>query len=88
MKILALEREAPITDAVANADKDSASSASILRAVAGRLWQLTQGSVVRESCFDAGRHTAVLVLECGDLAEALEARRLWPLVGHQSVQGP
>lgn len=84
MKILALEREVPVkdavTDAITDAGPDPAPSASLLRAEARRLWELAQGSVVRESYFDADRHTAVLVLECADLDEARQHLSTLPLV--------
>lgn len=72
MKILAMERELP--------GAGPAFSDPVLRAEAQRLWELVQQSVVRESYFDAGRHAAVLVLECGDLGEAQQHLSTLPLV--------
>jgi hypothetical protein len=39
-------------------------------AEAGRLWELVQAGVVRETYFRSDRRSAVLVLECADLEEA------------------
>ena len=64
MKILALERE--------TAGVTAEQYAPHLKAEAGRVWELCQAGIIRETHFDAERHTAVLILEC---ASTLEARR-------------
>ncbi len=72
MKILALERELP--------EASGASDRSLLRQEAQRIWELVQSGALRETYFDAERHTAVLVLECRDAAEAHELLAGLPLV--------
>jgi hypothetical protein len=72
VKILALEREVASTPAGA--------FASQLRAEAERVWELHQAGVVRELYFRDDRDEAVLVLECGGLAEARAALASLPLV--------
>jgi hypothetical protein len=44
--------------------------APLLQAEARALWTLMQADVVRGAWFDASRHTAVLLLECGSVDEA------------------
>jgi hypothetical protein len=62
MKIMAIEREISQDSGVF--------SAALLRAEARRLWELLQQGIVREAYFNAGSHTAVLMLECQSLSEA------------------
>ena len=37
-----------------------------LKDEARRVWELQQSGALREICFNADQHTAVLVLECSD----------------------
>ncbi len=72
MKILALERETP---GVA----DEAFTPH-LKAEALRAWELHQAGVLRELYFRDDQPTAVLVLECTDVAEAIGVLKTLPLV--------
>jgi hypothetical protein len=72
MKIIALEIESP-TATPAHFEPH-------LRAEARHVWDLQQRGIVREAYFRADRHTAVLVLECEDLAQARELTAEFPLV--------
>jgi hypothetical protein len=72
MKILAIEREQPGVKAE--------QFQSHLQAEALATWRLHQADVVRELYFRADQNTAVLVLECTDLAEAEKALATLPLV--------
>lgn len=72
MKLLALEREVP--DAAGNA------FAPYLKAEAAKAWELYQVGVIREIYFRDDQHTAVLVLECADVAEANDVLKTLPLV--------
>ncbi|OFV82993.1 MAG: superoxide dismutase [Acidobacteria bacterium RBG_13_68_16] len=72
MRILALERDVPgVTDERFEPH---------LRAEARRAWELHQHGVIRELYFRADQDAAVLVLECGSLAEAERALGSLPLV--------
>lgn len=68
MKILALEHEIP-----------GAVGGSLVEE-ARRVWQLQQEGVLREIYFRADQHTAVLMLECHDVAEAQTVLASLPLV--------
>ena len=72
MKILALERELP-----GHADEEYRPH---LRDEAARVWELYQAGLVREMYFHQEQHTAVLVLECADAAEARRLLDSLPLV--------
>jgi hypothetical protein len=72
MKILALEKELP--GATAEAFRP------LLEDEARRVWELLQSGLLREIHFDAIRHTAVIVLECGDVDEARALLSGLPLV--------
>jgi muconolactone delta-isomerase len=72
MKILALENELPGLIA--------ADFQPHLQAEARRIWELQLSGAVREVYFTAGRHTAVLVLECGDAEAARQLLDSLPLV--------
>lgn len=72
MKILAIERDAP--GVVAEA------FAPLLRAEAARVWELYQAGVLRELYFRQDQHSAVLVLECADVAEAVRLLQTLSLV--------
>ena len=72
MKILAIETAVPgIPDGACTPH---------LRAEAKRAWELCLAGVVRELYFRQDRDTAVLVLECEDIAEAREVLGTLPLV--------
>lgn len=71
MRILALETAG---------DGSTAAEAGLLRAEAGRVWQLYASGVIRELHFRADRRDAVLVLECDSVAAAWEALASLPLV--------
>jgi muconolactone delta-isomerase len=72
MKILAFERELP----GATAEKFQ----PLLKAEARRAWELQQSGLLREIYFRADQHTAVLVLECPTVEEALRLLASLPLV--------
>jgi hypothetical protein len=72
MKFLALERELPGATA--------ARFQPLLKDEARRVWELQQSGSLREIYFDARQHTAVLVLECGNLEEAQRLLADLPLV--------
>lgn len=72
MKIIALEIESP--------DAKPEDFELHLRDEARHVWTLQQAGVVREAYFRADRHTAVLVLECDDLAHARSVTDDFPLV--------
>ncbi len=74
MKILALERDQPGLTA--------ADFHPHLKAEATRAWELYQAGLLRELYFDAGAHTAVLILECASLEDAQAALNTLPLVEH------
>ncbi len=73
MKILAIEREAPVVD-------DHAYTLELLQAEAQRAWELYQAGVVRELYFRADRTEAVIILECDSVEEAAAALDSLPLV--------
>jgi hypothetical protein len=83
MKFLALEIERPGAGDFAPHLR-AASAGRIcgphLRAEAARAWELYLAGVIRELYFRADRHTAVLVLECAEAAEARAALATLPLV--------
>lgn len=72
MKILALEQEAP--GVTGDQFKPH------LRAEAARVWELQQADVLREIYFSQDEHTAVLILECADAAQARQVLSTLPLV--------
>ena len=72
MRILALENELP-----GSAGKFTD---EILKSEARRVWELQQAGIIREIYFRADQHTAVLLLECADLAEAERHLAKLPLV--------
>lgn len=73
MRILALERAVP---GVA----DEAFTPELLRAEAACAWKLHQAGHIRELCFRADRHEAVLFLEAPDLGAARAVLAELPLV--------
>ncbi len=72
MKILAIEKE------VASLPPETFQP--YLNSEATKLWALHQAGIVRELYFRQDRSEAVLVLECADVAEALEVLTSLPLV--------
>ena len=72
MKILCIEKEVP---GVKEQDYKS-----LLKAEALRAWELFQKGIVRELYFTQDDHSAVLVLECSDAAEAEKVLNTLPLV--------
>lgn len=72
MKFIALEVEEP------NASAEDFQPH--LKAEALHVWDLQQQGIVREAHFRSDQHTAVLVLECDDLAQAREVTSNFPLV--------
>jgi muconolactone delta-isomerase len=72
MKFLALEKELPGSSAKA--------FQLLLKAEAQRIWELQQAGVIREIYFNSNRHTAVIMLECPDSAEAGRTLATLPLV--------
>jgi muconolactone delta-isomerase len=72
MKFLALEVESP--------NLVSSDFEPYLREEAKHVWELQQQGIIREAYFRADRHTAVLVLECDDLAQARDITASFPLV--------
>lgn len=72
MKIIALEIE-----------KEGLTSADFqpyLKEEAAVVWQLYKQGVIREIHFRADRHSAVLIMECKDVAEAESIINTLPLV--------
>lgn len=72
MKMIALEKERP------GVTPDQYQP--YLKSEAARVWELYQNGYIRESYFHAHKHTAVFVLECGDLQEARALLQTLPLV--------
>jgi muconolactone delta-isomerase len=72
MILLAMEKELP--GATAETFRP------LLKAEARRVWELQQSGALREIYFDAGRHSAVIVLECGGAEEARTILSSLPLV--------
>ena len=72
MKILAIEKERP--GATPERFRPH------LKAEAMRAWELHQAGIIRELHFREDEHSAVLVLECRDVAEARSALDTLPLV--------
>lgn len=72
MKILAIEKEF--------AGKTAEDFQLHLEAEARRVWELYKEGVIREIYFRANRTSAVLILECENLEEAIEILSTLPLV--------
>jgi hypothetical protein len=72
MQILAIEKEQP----GATAEQ----FAPLLKAEAHRAWELTQAGIFRQMFFRADEHSAVIMLECSDLAAANAVLQSLPLV--------
>ncbi|MBN2004189.1 MAG: superoxide dismutase [Anaerolineae bacterium] len=77
MKILALEHDVPGINA---AEGRSQETAPLLRAEAGRVWELQQAGILRELYFRQNENAAVLVLECAGADEAQRVLETLPLV--------
>ena len=73
MKILAIEKE------VAGVTEEQFTE-SLLRAEAGKAWELYQSGVLRELYFTADTHEAVFILECDGADEARSRLAELPLV--------
>ena len=78
MKILAIEKELPGTIAE--------QFQPLLVAEARCVWELYQAGVLRELYFRQDCHTAVLVLECQDVAEARQVLAELPLVANGLIE--
>lgn len=72
MKILALEHELPNT----TAEQFSIHAAAEAR----KAWELHQAGILRELYFRADRTEAILILECGSIAEAQDVLGTLPFV--------
>ena len=72
MKILALEKEL--------SGFTVADFQPLLEAEARGVWELQQSGSLREAYFNADQHTAVLVLECSDIAAARQLLATLPLM--------
>jgi hypothetical protein len=77
MKILAFEKELPGQTAEA--------FQPLLKDEARRIWALQQSGALRETYFRADQHSAVLVLECGDIEEARRLLSTLPLVAAELI---
>jgi len=73
MKILALETE--VSDV-----RDDQFTLELLAEEAQRAWELYQEGTIRELFFSQEKYEAVLILECGDSAEAQRVIDSLPLV--------
>ena len=78
MKILAIEHDLPEV-------RDDQFTPALLQAEARRAWEPLQTGVIRELYFRADRDEAVLVLECTNVAEALEVLSTLPLVREKLI---
>ncbi len=75
MMILAIERPIPSV-------ADAQFTPELAAAEARRAWELHQAGTFRDLYFRADQSSAVLVLECGDVAEARQILASLPLVAH------
>ena len=73
MKVVAISKDLP------GADEEQFTE-DILRAEAGKAWELYQSGILRELYFSADTHEAVLVLECESAEEARRRLAELPLV--------
>jgi muconolactone delta-isomerase len=73
MRILAIEREL-------EGVSESQFTSELGAAEARRVWELYQDGAIRDLYFRADRPSAVLILECRDVAEAERALASLPLV--------
>ncbi len=72
MKILAIEKELP--GATADLFTETA------EAEARRVWELIQEEAIREIYFRRDQNSAVIILECDDLADARDKLQTLPMV--------
>lgn len=72
MKILATSTDAPQANWVGRTD--------LLREEASLIWSLQKSEIIRDIWFTATDHNAVIVLECGSIAEAEGLLSEFPLV--------
>ncbi len=79
MKILAIERDV-------NGVQSEAFTAALKKAEAARIWEHYQAGVIRELYFRADQTSAVLVLECADVNEAMHVLESLPLVGQGLIK--
>jgi hypothetical protein len=73
MRIIAIERPVPGVAETAFTD-------ALLRDEAAQVWRLHRSGDIREPCFRADRHDAVLFLEAADVAAARRVLEQLPLV--------
>jgi muconolactone delta-isomerase len=73
MRILAIERPVEGVD-------DARFTPELLAAEARRAWELAQAGTIRDLYFRADQPSAVLILECEDVAAATDALAALPLV--------
>ncbi len=78
MKILAIEKEIPGVSAE--------QFWPLLKPETRRVWELYQAGVLRELYFRQDCHSAVLVLECQDIAEARQVLAGLPLVANGLIE--
>lgn len=78
MKILAIEKE--------NSGADSGKFGLYSREEARRVWDLYKEGIIREIYFRADKNEAILLLECGDAAEATEILNTLPLVSNGLIR--
>lgn len=72
MKYMAIEKELEW--------KDPDDKVGLLRKEAERIYQIYLSGILRECYFTREKHTAVLILECGDKSEARQVIDSLPLV--------
>lgn len=79
MRILAIERPIPGVE-------DAQFTPELATAESRRAWELYQAGTIRDLYFRADELSAVLVLECQDVAAALNALASLPLVATGLIQ--
>jgi len=78
MKILAIEKDLP--------GASTERLQPLLKPEARRVWELYLAGVLREIYFRADCHSAVLVMECRDVAEARQVLSGLPLVANELIE--
>lgn len=78
MKILALEKEIE--------GKTSEDFEPFLKTEARHVWQLYKTNIIREIYFREDQSTAVIILECKDVAEAEKILSELPLVENRLIE--
>ena len=86
MKILALEHDCPVDAMKENASATTQQYTALLKAEAKHTWELYQAGTLRELYFRQDQHSAVLILECGDLQQAEAVLQSLPLVQAGQIQ--